>query len=147
MLDNIYTTEIFKLSAHISHIGSLTDFDAYSKKHTQLCGSYIEIYIKVKEDKILHYAQNLKACIIGQATAALLAKSVEGAHFYEIRQLSNQIHSMLENGTTLTNSKFEHFNCLCPVKDLKSRHQVIFMVFDALLDCLDQIKTADTKCP
>ena len=72
MIDDLYSARILKLVANIPHAGRLPAPDASSEKISKLCGSRILVDVTVKDGRVADFAQEVKACALGQAAAAVL---------------------------------------------------------------------------
>ncbi|WP_273760170.1 iron-sulfur cluster assembly scaffold protein [Bartonella sp. ML70XJBT.G] len=140
MIDNIYSDEILKHAAHISRIGRLYNPDATSRKCARLCGSTITVDLKVANDIVIDFAHEVHACVLGQASASLLASHVIGQTTQNLKMLHQIIDYMLTQDGPPPPAPFEAFSCLQPLKDYKVRHASTMLPFDAIVDCLKQIE-------
>lgn len=140
MIDNIYNDKILEYAAHISKIGRLNDPDATSKKHAHLCGSTVTVDLKVDNDIVIDFAHEVHACILGQASASLLASHIIGQTTQNIKILRETIYNMLTKNGPLPPSPFEAFSYLQPIKDYKTRHASTMLTFDATVECIEQIE-------
>lgn len=140
MLDDIYNSKILEFAAHIDHLGRLDTPDATAKKHSRLCGSTITVDLKMTNDVVSDFAQDVHACALGQASAAILAHHIIGATAQELKELRNIVQAMLtENGAPPT-GRFTDFAYLQPVKDYPARHTSTLLVLEAVVDCLEQVE-------
>lgn len=142
MIDDIYNSKILSAAAHISYIGHLNDADASSRQHSRVCGSVISIDVKVHDGIIIDFAQQVRACALGQAAASLTAQHVIGTNTCEIEALRYTMYAMLKDNGAPPTGKFAALACLQPVKDFNARHASTLLIFDALVDCIQQIKNA-----
>ena len=142
MLDNVYNSKIIEYAGNIERIGRLDDADATARAHSKLCGSTVEVWLKMKDGLVTDFAHQVKACALGQAASSIMAKVIIGCSASELRELRVTMHKMLkENGPSPT-GKFEEFRFLEPVKDYKARHASTLLTFDAVVDCVEQIESA-----
>jgi len=79
MLDSVYNKRILELAADIPRLGRLAQPQASATAHSRLCGSTITVDLALAEGKVSDYAQELKACALGQASASILARHILGA--------------------------------------------------------------------
>ena len=78
MIDDLYSAKLLKLAANMPHLGRLPAPDASSEKVAKLCGSRVVVDVMVEGDRVAQFAQDVKACALGQASAAASnARSVE----------------------------------------------------------------------
>ena len=69
-LINLYSERILELATNVPHVERLDTPDATAKKRSPLCGSTVTVDIALTDGKITDYAQEVKACTLGQAAAA-----------------------------------------------------------------------------
>lgn len=144
MIDNIYSDKILEYAAHISRIGRLNNPDATSKKYAHPCGSIITVDLKVENHIVKDFSHEIHACVLGQASASLLASHIIGQTTQDLKILRKIIYQMLTQNGPSPQSPFEDFSCLEPIKDYKMRHAATLLPFDAVMDCIQQIE--ESKC-
>lgn len=145
MLDDIYNSRILEFAAHIDHLGRLDEPDATAKKNSRLCGSTITVDLKMANGMVSDFAQDVHACALGQASAAILARHIIGATAQELKDLRNTMQAMLTEGGPAPSGRFADFATLEPVKDYKARHASTMLVLEAVVDCLEQIQDRKIK--
>src|ERR1700735_2696664 len=84
MIDDLYSAKILKLAADMPRAGRLSAPDATSEKIAKLCGSKVTVDVKVEDGVRTDFAQDVRACALGQASAAVLGAHVVGARVGEI---------------------------------------------------------------
>ncbi|PKR90397.1 iron-sulfur cluster assembly scaffold protein [Pleomorphomonas diazotrophica] len=142
MLDEIYNARILDLAGNIGRIGRLAAPDATATRHSRLCGSQITVDLRMEGDVVADYAHEVKACALGQAAAAVMARHVVGATATELRQARDDMFAMLKEGAAPPAGRFAEISCLEPVRDFKARHTSTMLVFEAVVACLDDIAAA-----
>ncbi|WP_026791354.1 iron-sulfur cluster assembly scaffold protein [Pleomorphomonas oryzae] len=142
MLDDVYNAHILELAGNIARIGRLAQPDATATRHSKLCGSRITVDLRMEGDVVADYAHEVKACALGQAAAAVVAKNVVGATAAELRQARNDMFAMLKEGASPPTGRFAELRYLEPVRDFKARHTSTMLVFEAVVACLDDIAAA-----
>ncbi|WP_375659159.1 MULTISPECIES: iron-sulfur cluster assembly scaffold protein [unclassified Bartonella] len=140
MIDNIYNDKILEYAAHIDKIGRLNNPDATSRKHAHLCGSTITVDLKVENGIVTDFAHEIHACVLGQASASLLASHIIGQTTQDLKILREVIYQMLTQNGPSPQAPFEDFSCLQPIKDYKVRHAATLLPFDATIDCIQKIE-------
>lgn len=140
MIDDIYNKKILSAAALISHIGRLADAHASSSQHSKLCGSSVTVDIKIDNGMVTDFAQEVRACALGQASSSIMAECIIGSTVEELKQLRRIMYAMLKENGAPPQDKFAEFSCLQPVKDFKARHASTLLTFDAVVDCIEQIE-------
>jgi NifU-like protein involved in Fe-S cluster formation len=139
-MDDIYNSKILEFAANISAIGRLDAPQATAKAHSKLCGSTVTVDIEFDQGVVSAFAQDVKACALGQAAASIVAKHVIGATPNEVRIARGQMFKMLKENGAEPDGRFSDLKYLQPVRDYKARHASTLLTLDALVDCLDQLE-------
>jgi NifU-like protein involved in Fe-S cluster formation len=139
-MDDIYNAKILEFAANISAIGRLDAPQATAKAHSKLCGSTVTVDIEFDQGVVSAFAQDVKACALGQAAASIVAKHVIGATPSEVRIARVQMFKMLKENGAEPDGRFSDLKYLKPVRDYKARHASTLLTLDALVDCLDQLE-------
>ncbi|MEM9733791.1 MAG: iron-sulfur cluster assembly scaffold protein [Pseudomonadota bacterium] len=143
-LDNVYNTKILDYAGNIGLIGRLDAPHGSAKAHSKLCGSTVTVDVKVDGGQVSDYAQDVKACALGQASAAILAENVIGATLEDLRTGQAELKAMLkEEGPTPT-GRFEALSFLQPVKEYRSRHASTMLPFDAVVKAVEEAMSSET---
>lgn len=145
MIDDIYSQKILQYAGNISHLGSLDDADASVERTSRLCGSKLKVHLKVVDGFVTNFAQEVRACALGQASAAIFAQHVVGSSVDEIHAARAAMASMLAGQGEGPIGRFQDAQVLSPVRDYKSRHGSVMLVFDASVAALDEIAAATEK--
>lgn len=140
MLDDIYNAKILEFAGNIPRIGRLEHPQASAKAHSKLCGSTVTVDLRVDDDVISDFAHDVKACALGQASSSILASHVVGASTQELRDVQISMRAMLKEGGEAPGGRFADLKFLEPVREYKARHASTLLVFDAVVDALDQIE-------
>ena len=141
-LINLYSKKILSLASDIPHAERLSNPDASSMKRSPLCGSTITIDIKVDQGRIAEFGQDVKACALGQASAAVLGANAIGLDLREAKQVRENLRAMLKEGAKPPSGKFEKLKLLEPARDYKNRHASIMLAFDATVEALESVCAA-----
>ncbi|MGB7431862.1 MAG: iron-sulfur cluster assembly scaffold protein [Ahrensia sp.] len=140
MIDAVYNTKLLELAGNIGAVARLDDPQATAKRHSKLCGSTVTVDVSVGADgAVVAYGQDVKACALGQASAAIVAAGIIGATPQELRAARDEAYAMLKADGQPPEGRFADMRYLQPVKDYKARHASTLLVFDAVVDALDQI--------
>jgi len=136
MIDDLYSARILKLAANMPRAGRLAAPEGSSEKVAKLCGSRIVVDVTLKDGAVADFAQEVKACALGQAAAAILGEHVIGAKLDEIEQARDSLRSMLKSGGEAPEGRFKDLAVLAPVKDYPPRHASTLLAFEAAVDAV-----------
>lgn len=136
MIDDLYSAKLLKLAANLPRLGRLADPDASSEKVSKLCGSRVVVDVKVDGDRVVDFAQDVKACALGQASAAVLGAHVIGASLDELETTRDAFRAMLKSGGPAPEGRFADLALLAPVKDYPARHTSTLLAFEAVAEAV-----------
>lgn len=136
MIDDLYSARLLKLAANMPRLGRLPAPDASSEKISKLCGSRVVVDVSVEGDRVVDFAQDVKACALGQASAAVLGANVVGASLSEIEMARDQFRAMLKAGAEAPEGRFSDLSMLAPVKDYPARHTSTLLAFEAAAEAV-----------
>jgi NifU-like protein involved in Fe-S cluster formation len=145
MIDDVYNARILDFAGNIPRIGTLEDADAEASAHSKLCGSKVKVWLKMDGDLVADFAQDVKACALGQASSSIMARNIVGASAAELREVRQTMLRMLKENGPAPEGRFADLKFLEPVRDYKARHASTLLTFDAVVDCLDQIEARKGK--
>jgi NifU-like protein involved in Fe-S cluster formation len=131
MIDDLYSTRILKAAANLPHAGRLADPAGTAERVSKLCGSRVVVDVALDEDRVVDFAQDVKACALGQAAAAILGERVLGATVVEIEMARDGLRAMLKQGAAAPEGRFSDLAMLAPVKDYPPRHASTMLAFEA----------------
>ncbi len=137
-LINLYSGRILALAAAIPHLGRLTEPGATVRKRSPLCGSTVTVDLVMRDGRVAAFAQDVKACALGQAAAAVLGERVLGRTRSELDAARASLTAMLKSGGPIPEPPFEAFEVLIPARDYKNRHASILLAVEAACDAAAQ---------
>ncbi len=140
-LDDLYNGRILELAANIPRTQRLANPDATARAHSKLCGSRVAVDLVMDGDRVTDYGQEVKACLLGQSSAAVVGRNIIGATASELRDVGRQMRKMLKDGGEPPAGDWADLAMLEPVKDYKARHASTLLVFDAVEDAIGQIES------
>lgn len=142
MLDDLYSARILALAANMPRAGRLDAPQASVERVAKLCGSRITVDVVLDaEGRVADFAQDVQACALGQAAAAVLGENIIGASRDEIETARDAFHAMLKSGGDPPEGRFKDLAVLQPVKDYPARHASSLLAFEAALAAVQQAST------
>jgi NifU-like protein involved in Fe-S cluster formation len=142
MIDQIYNRRILELAADIPRLGRLDQPDATATAHSKLCGSTITVDLTLHDGRVADYAQEVRACALGQASASVMARNIVGSTPQELREAREALRRMLKENGPPPGGKWADLAVLEPVRDYKARHASTLLAFDAVVDALEKAEHA-----
>lgn len=140
MISDLYSGKLLEAAAAIPPERRLKNPDATSMKMSRICGSEVEIDLKVDDGVVVDFGMEARACALGQASASIVARNIIGATIEELRPLRDQMRAMLkQDGPPPEGERWADLAALVSIRDYPQRHASTLLIFEALADCLEQI--------
>ena len=147
VIDDLYSRKILRLAAELPRSGRLAAPDATAEKVSKLCGSRAIVDVVVKDGIVVDYAQDVQACALGQAVAAIVGGVAVGASVEELETARDAFRAMLKSGGPAPQGRFAELEALSAVKDYPARHASSLVAIEAAAEAarmaLDRTSTAD----
>lgn len=138
-LIDLYSKRILALAADIPHARLLDAPQGRATRRSPLCGSTVTADVVVEGDRVADFGFDVKACALGQASAAILGGVAKGLSREEIAAGREALRAMLKDGAAPPEGTFAAFEVLQPARDYRNRHASIMLAYDALLAAMDAV--------
>lgn len=145
MIDELYSARILRLAADLPHLGRLAAPQGTSEKVAKLCGSRVVVDVSLTGGQVSDFAQDVKACALGQASASILGAHVLGSTLQELELARDQFRAMLKTGAPAPEGRFSDLAMLAPVKDYPARHASTLLAFEAAVDAVRQAQARTSR--
>ena len=147
-LSDLYSEKILEIAGNQPIPGRLVDAHASARRVSRVCGSIIEVDVRVEDGAITGYGHDVQACALGQTSAAIVATHVVGTPVAEFRRLRDEMTAMLKaDGAPPSGERWVDLRYLEPVRDYRPRHTSTLLVFDAVCDALDKLEGSTPAAP
>lgn len=147
MIDDIYSSRLLTLAANMARVGRLAAPNASAERISRLCGSRAIVDVRLESGRVVDYAQEVKACALGQAVAAIVGEHVIGASVEELESARDQLCAMLRAHGPKPQGRFADLGLLELVRDYPSRHASTLVAIEAAAEAarraLDRTRPAD----
>lgn len=142
-LIKLYSGRILALAADIPHHARLEGPQASVKKRSPLCGSTVTVDVNVQDGRITAFGQDVKACALGQAAAAVTGSAIIGCTLNDVETARDALRAMLKSGGPVPAAPFDGFEVLEPARDYKNRHASILLSIEATFEAMQQAAQSD----
>jgi NifU-like protein involved in Fe-S cluster formation len=139
-LIKLYSKQILSLAASIPHQSPLDAPQGEAKVRSPLCGSTVTAGLTLDGERIADYAQNVKACALGQASASILGKVIIGLDRPSLERGRTELTTMLKDAGPVPSAPFDGYEVLQPAREFKNRHASILLAFNAAIEAIDDAK-------
>ena len=137
-LIKLYSGRILELAASLPAPAPLDGPDGTAKVRSPLCGSTVTVEVGLNaEGRIARYSQDVKACALGQASAAVSGAAMVGRTRAEVAAARDQLRAMLKAGGPVPDAPFDGLEVLRPAVDFRNRHASILLALDATVQAMD----------
>ncbi|MEO5806762.1 iron-sulfur cluster assembly scaffold protein [Devosia sp.] len=143
-LSDLYSEKILDIAANAPKAVRLANPDASARKVSRICGSLIEVDVRVADAVIVGFGHEISACALGQTSTAIVAREIVGTPVAEFLGLRAQMHAMLKDNGMPPAGKWGDLKYLEPVRDYRARHVSTLLVFDAVADALAKVQPAES---
>jgi len=141
-LMKLYSGRILELASAIPHTGRLETPDASVKRRSPLCGSTVTVDVRVEGGRIAALGQEVKACALGQAAAALAGAHAIGRTREEVEAARDALKAMLTGNGPPPGTPYEGFEVLVPARDFRNRHASIMLALEATAEAMAKVEAA-----
>ena len=135
-LVKLYSGQILALAVDIPHLGRLESPQGTARKRSPLCGSTITVDVVLRDGLVAEFAQDVKACALGQASAALLGDVVIGRSRAELEAARDAVARMLKAGGAVPAAPFDGYRVLIPAREYRNRHASILLALEAVCEAV-----------
>lgn len=132
-MSTLYTTDILRLATQIPYTDRLVDADVTVMRTSRVCGSRIIMDAVFEGECLARIGLEVKACALGQASAAVVAPLLIGMKEADILAGAKDFSAMLNQGGPVPSPPFDGLAILHAVRDHKARHGSVMLIFDVAL--------------
>ena len=133
MTATLYNTAILRLAAAVPLAGRLDQPQASVTRVSPVCGSKVTAELDLSDGRVVRFAHDVRACALGQASAALLAAHVVGKTPGDLAAARDALAAYLK-GTAATPGDWPGLDVFDLARPHKARHGSILLAFEAAAD-------------
>jgi NifU-like protein involved in Fe-S cluster formation len=143
MTSALYTRDILRLASSIPHLGRLERAQASVERRSPVCGSRVVVDLVMdSEGKVAALGQEVRACALGQASAALMGAHAIGRSATELAEARDALAAWLA-GKRDEPGAWPGLAALAPARTYTARHAAILLAFEAAAEAAAQAGRAD----
>lgn len=130
----LYTRDILRLAASIPNLGRLDHPQASVEKSSPVCGSRVVVDLVLDGGgRVFALGQEVKACALGQASAALMGAQAEGRSREELAQARDSLAAYLR-GQRDDPGDWPGLDVFAGARRFPARHASILLAFEAVAE-------------
>lgn len=132
MVDPLYQKEILRLAAAADGAGRLAAPTVTAAIKNPLCGDMITVDLELAGGRIKAMAHATRACVLCQASAALLARHAAGHDRVDLATASERLRGLLDGTASAAwPDGFADFQVFAAVAPHPHRHTCVLLPFQA----------------
>lgn len=121
-LKDLYRDVIVDHNRNPRNFGKLTPADVHADGHNPLCGDRLTVYANLDGERITDIKFEGSGCAISVASASLLTEAVKGKTRSQVRELFEDVHSLLtQQETSVDIAKLGKLAALSGVRQFPAR--------------------------
>ena len=134
-IERLYSPELLALTVRLAEYPWAADFPFAGEARSKSCGSTLTLGLSLAADgSVDRIGLRVRACAVGQASAAIFADAVAGADLAAIRTTRNAMAAWLSGSGPLPD--WPGIAALEPAHGYPGRHGAMMLPWDAALAAL-----------
>jgi NifU-like protein involved in Fe-S cluster formation len=130
----LYNRDILRLAANIPHLEPLDRADAQVERSSPVCGSRVAVAVRVDASgHIEALGQEVRACALGQASAALMGRHAIGRSAEQLAAARDALAEFLA-GRRDDAGDWPGLDVLAAARGYPARHPSIMLPFEAAVE-------------
>lgn len=146
-LVQLYSDRLLALAADVPLTGRLSAPMASAMARSPLCGSQITVDLMIRDGRIADFRQDVRACALGQAAAAVVGGAILGRDRQEVARARAELAAMLKAEGPPPAPPFDGLEALLPAQGFANRHASILLALDATLLAFAAAEKKDAAHP
>ena len=127
----LYRRELLRLAADATGAGHLAAPDASATLSNPACGDRVTVELSLRDGRVAALAHDTRACILTQASAALLAVQAPGVEYAELAAMEAAVGAFLAGGDPPPG-----YQAFAGAADHPGRHICVLLPLQAALKAL-----------
>jgi nitrogen fixation NifU-like protein len=136
MSDPLYRKEILRLAANATGAGRLAHPSGSATLHNPACGDRVTVDVMMIDGRITALTHHTSACILTQASAAILGADAVGLSRTEIAALAAAVQALLAGGGA-PRPPFDSYAAFDGLVAHKPRHKCVLLPLEAALEAME----------
>lgn len=141
MSSALYNSAILRLAASIPYDTLIPDAPGRAEKRSPTCGSRVTVTVVLGPDgRIAALGQEVRACALGQASAALMGAQAIGRRPVDVARARDALAAFLA-GERGDPGEWPGLDIFAPARAYSARHASIRLSFEAVAEAAAQAAT------
>lgn len=142
MNDEIYAKDLLRWAADTSRCGRLSGDRLSGTANNAMCGDSVTIDVEVDPThEICDCRHDTRACVITQASAAILAANAVGETGESLSRVRGKVDAMLKEGADAPSGKWSVMGIFASLRTHRARHTCVLLPFEAAARAFEKTDT------
>ncbi len=134
--ETLYNQQILRLAASVPFDSRLAEPHGSSEKRSPVCGSRVTVDVSLGEDgRVAEVGMRVRACALGQASAALMAANVVGRSPEELAATRDALAVWLAGEGPVPD--WPELDIFAPALPYTARHPSVRLAFEAAAEAAE----------
>ena len=135
-MPSLYDRDILRLAADIPHLGRLPAPQGSAERRSVVCGSRIVVDVVLDDaGRIAELGQEVRACALGQASAAIMSGHAVGRSGDELARARDALAGFFD-GQREGPGDWPEIGLVARARDYPARHPSIMLAFEAVTEAV-----------
>ena len=136
----LYNRDVLRLAASIPHLRRLDAPHGRAEKSSPVCGSRVAVEVALDEEgRVTALGQEVKACALGQASAALMGAHALGRSAGDLAEARDRLAAYL-SGERDDPGDWPGLDLFAHARPFAARHGSILLAFEAAAEAAAKAK-------
>lgn len=142
MNDPLYRKEILRLAANAAGAGRLAHPTASATLFNPACGDRVTVDVMLADGRITALAHHTNACVLTQASAAILGADAVGLNRNEIIALADAVQTLLGGGAAPP-APFDSYAAFDALGAYRPRHTCVLLPLRAAMEAMEILELSE----
>ena len=142
MSDPLYTKDVLRLAAEATGAGRLSTPHGTYSVHNPACGDRSTVDLQITNGHIAAMAHDTRACVLAQASAAILGATLPGRTYGDLVKLKAEVADMFQSGRP-PSGPFGAYGVMRDAASFAGRHKCVLLPIDAALKAFEASKARE----
>lgn len=139
--EKLYTPELLALTLEVAQWPAMENLPLHGEVRSPTCGSTLAMDLQLDDQgRVETLGMRVRACAVGQAAAALFARSASGMDATAISLAHDRIEGWLDGEAPIAD--WQGLEMILPARDYPARHGAILLPWKAALAALSSAPAA-----
>jgi nitrogen fixation NifU-like protein len=134
--DPLYRREVLRLAADALGAGHLPSPDASASMYNPACGDRVRVELALADGHVTALVHTTQACVLTQASAALLAAAAPGRDLASLSTLTAEVRAYLQ-GAQVPGGGLGGYDVFEGLRAHAGRHVCVLLPLEAVLKALE----------